>query len=465
MSDRAARPLRALVSAFEPLRSSDPALFVVYVLKLLESVAYFAIYNVLVVYLSEDLAYGDVAAGSIAGAWLMVNAVVMLASGFIADSIGIRRALLLGAASCFVGRSLLAFGDGATLALAGLFLSSWGVGSMIPTMTAAVRRFAAPRAVPLAFGIFYAVLNVGAFLGPLAIAWLRHRVTRPMILALPLLGPTRMTSSQMLFAIGALATGVALVLTHFGIRSTPHDRLDESAGPTDAVRSPISTFLEVINERTFFRFLGFVTLLVFVRLIFQHAHLTWPKYTLREFDPNFPFAAYWSIDPLLVIVLTPVASALVRRTSAFSSIVVGGAISGFSVMFMALSTTVEASVAFIVTLALGEVLWGPRLYEYAATIAPKGRSASYMGLSQLPMFVAKPFAGFLSGVMLAHYCPAEGARSSRTMWLIIALSTLVGPILIVVLRRFIESKPIGSAGEGEGEPPGEKLGDARARQS
>ena len=55
----------------------------------------------------------------------------------------------------------------------------------------------------------------------------------------------------------------------------------------------------------------------------------------------------------------------------------------------------------MVMLSVGEALWSPRLYEYAATIAPKGQEASYMALSSLPLFGAKLMVGITSGTMLA----------------------------------------------------------------
>jgi hypothetical protein len=44
----------------------------------------------------------------------------------------------------------------------------------------------------------------------------------------------------------------------------------------------------------------------------------------------------------------------------------------------------------------------------------------------------------MSGFLLAKYCPPQGARQSWIMWLIIGLTTLVGPILIVDPRKTIE---------------------------
>jgi len=249
------------------------------------------------------------------------------------------------------------------------------------------------------------------------------------------LGP--LTSSQAIFVIATLATACcAFVLVFFREGTAPA----ESAPVKVGKQNPLKVLIEVTRESAFWRFMLFVTLLVFVRLIFQHAHLTWPKYTQREFGADFAFAAWWSINPALIIVFTPIATALTRRGSPFFWILVGSTITSVSVFFMAISTSLVASVLFIVTLSIGEMLWSPRLYEYTAAIAPKGRESTYMGLSDIPRFLAKPAVGFMSGWMLATYCPLEGARRSELMWGLIGALTLAGPVAILFLRKVIEGR-------------------------
>ncbi|MRG93079.1 hypothetical protein [Polyangium spumosum] len=79
----------------------------------------------------------------------------------------------------------------------------------------------------------------------------------------------------------------------------------------------------------------------------------------------------------MIIFLTPVATALTRKVPPYPVIAIGATISAVSVFALAFSTTVAASVVFIVLLSIGEALWSPRLYEYTATIAPPGREANY----------------------------------------------------------------------------------------
>ena len=446
----------ALRQDVRALGGSPRELWILFGVKFLESVAYFALTNLLVLYLSEDLHYGDVEAGDIYGTWTTAISVMTFFAGIVADAIGIRTALTVSVASCLLGRIVLGLTTDRTLVLVGLAVSAWGTASMLPTMIAAVRRYTGKDTVAFGYSFFYVVMNVGAVVAPITIGALRRFFPRPVALRLPLLGSVHWSSSQLMFLVAAGATLLAMVLVTT-LRKDADVPTAVAAEPAPARQNPLKLVAQMGRERAFWGFMLFVTLLVFVKLIFQHAHQTWPKYTLREFGSTFDFAWYWSINPFMVMVFTAPMTALTRRYSAFWCIVVGACVTAASVFFMAASTSVWASVAFIITLSIGEMLWSPRLYEYTATIAPKGREASYMGLSSLPLFFAKMQVALMSGRLLAAYCPETGERSSRTMWLVIGLITLVGPLLIVALRKVIEPRreaaPADATGADASAPP------------
>jgi dipeptide/tripeptide permease len=418
------------LSVAESLRALGRApreLWIVYAMKLCESVAYFAIYSVLVLFLSDDLGYSDLEAGGLAGTWLTVVSLVVFVSGFVSDTLGVRRALFLAAVSCVVGRGLLAFGGDRAWVLAGLTVMVWGVASMKPTMNAAVRSYTTPASVAFAFSLYYVLMNVGSMAqGPL-ISGFRSAFPHG-----TLLGGLAFSSSELVFLVAFGASVVNLGLS-FLLRDPPV--------PATPPAHPLQAAREVLAEPAFWRFLAFVGLLTMVRLVFQHAHLTWPKYAIREFGETFPYATYWSLNPAMIVVLTPLATAVTRRWPVYPTIVAGALLSSVSIFAMALSTSVAASVVFIVVLSLGEAIWSPRLYEYTATIAPRGRESSYMGLSEVPLFVAKPIAGFLSGWLLQTYCPADGPRSSTTMWWLVGGMTIAAPAAMVFLRSRLEAKP------------------------
>ena len=89
---------------------------------------------------------------------------------------------------------------------------------------------------------------------------------------------------------------------------------------------------------------------------------------------------------------------------------------------------------YLIVFSIGEAFYSPRVYEYAAAIAPKGQEASYGSLAYLPFLVGKLLVG-TGGWMLAAFCPEHGPRHSGTMWLIFALAASVAPIGLIVFRR------------------------------
>ena len=98
---------------------------------------------------------------------------------------------------------------------------------------------------------------------------------------------------------------------------------------------------------------------------------------------------------------------------------------------------------FVVFLSIGEAFYAPRVYEYAAAIAPKGQEASYSALSYIPFLLAKLIVGTVSGSLLARYCPEIGVRRSGMMWLIVGLIATVAPVGLIALRGVIRMKEAG----------------------
>jgi MFS family permease len=92
---------------------------------------------------------------------------------------------------------------------------------------------------------------------------------------------------------------------------------------------------------------------------------------------------------------------------------------------------------FVVLLSFGEAFYSPRVYEYAAAIAPKGQEASYGALSYVPFLLAKILIGTFSGALLTRYCPETGPRHSSTLWLAVSMTACIAPIGLILFRRYI----------------------------
>ena len=107
--------------------------------------------------------------------------------------------------------------------------------------------------------------------------------------------------------------------------------------------------------------------------------------------------------------------------------------------------------AQITVFAFGELLFSPRFTEYTAVVAPKDKVASYMSLSALPMFIAKPINGFIGGALVASFS-YEGIRpkidsgnvsygdSPEFMWMLYFLAALVSPLAIWGMKKIINAE-------------------------
>src|SRR5262249_7201731 len=94
------------------------------------------------------------------------------------------------------------------------------------------------------------------------------------------------------------------------------------------------------------------------------------------------------------------------------------------------------SAIYLTIFSIGEAFYSPRVYEYAAAIAPKGQEASYGSLAYLPFLVGKLLVG-TGGWLLAAFCPVQGPRHPGQMWFIFALAASVAPVGLIVFRRYI----------------------------
>jgi dipeptide/tripeptide permease len=240
----------------------------------------------------------------------------------------------------------------------------------------------------------------------------------------------------------------------------------------EALQDTARIFVDVCKQSTFHRFLIFLTLIAFVRLVFYHMHFTFPKYGIRELGEGAPVGNLWGVlNPITIVILAPIVGALSHKVSSYKMISWGTSISALPVLLLAMPRQIFQPLAdswfghlightwlhvegaidplyvsitlFVFIFSIGEAIWSPRLYEYTASIAPKGQAGSYMALSLLPYFLAKLIVGLMSGRLLEAYCPATGPRHSETLWLIIGAMAIVCPVGIITLRKYIRSREEG----------------------
>jgi MFS family permease len=467
-------------------------LWLVFALKLLGILAYGVMNSTLVLWLSSDLHYPDAKAGYIVAVWSTLMTLFTVFVGSFTDAIGIRRAFLLGISICICSRTVMTFVTGPGALAAGLFPLAMGEALLGPVMVAAIQRFSTTAQRSLSFSIFYAMMNAGYFVSNFLFDLVRKTLGEYGSWTVPVAG-AHLSTYRTLFLVSTLLTLPNLLIVWLwlrpgvevsdeGVTITPvqstrgHESFLKAlwANTRKVLSDSFRIFAGLWGQSGFYKFLVFLTFASFVRLIFFHMFYTYPKFGIRELGQGAPIGRLWAINSISIIILVPIVGALTQKVSAYRMVVTGSFITASSVFLMAMPPRwFEPVVAgplgwlvghaylglpgevhpyyvmiflYVLLLSLGESIYSPRLYEYAAAIAPKGQEGSYMALSYLPFFFAKLGVGLFSGVLLAHYCPETGPRNSQMLWLIIGLTTMVAPVGLLLLRPFIQVREAGRSG-------------------
>ena len=455
--------LRGFIAKFTVLKGAQRELWLTFLIKFLIYTAYSITNKTMVLWLSKDLGFSDQAAGALVGwVWAPAMTVFTLLAGSLTDAIGLRRTFFIGVAICTFARTVMVGTTVPWLALAcGVLPLAVGEALGTPVLLAATRVYSTTQQRSIAFSIIYSIMNVGYLVAGVVFDFVRKSDFHPSFFGF---APT---PHQQLFMV-SLALEIVLFPTIYFLRSRQErERQAQStmlATVRESATETIDLFKRLLGQSAFFRLLVFFLLIGFLKAIFLQMDYVFPKFGDRELGLNAPVGKIAGINSIIIIFLAPVVGALTQKFSAYRMVVFGGAICAAGVFIMALPTSWFAPLAngafgdwlghgylrlhgaihpyyvmsalYLTVFSIGEAFYSPRVYEYAAAIAPPGQEASYGSLAYLPFLVGKLLVG-TSGWLLAAFCPETGTRHSGTMWLIFACAASVAPLGLLLFRSYI----------------------------
>jgi MFS family permease len=473
--DVGARGLAGFIGKFTVLRGASRELWLTFLIKFLIYTAYSVTNKTMVLWLSKDLGFSDQAAGALVGwVWAPAMTVFTLLAGSLTDAIGLRRTFFLGVAICTVARTVMVTTTNAPLALVcGVLPLAVGEALGTPVLLAATRCYSTVKQRSMAFSIIYVIMNVGYLAAGYLFDYIRSLDARFTLFGF------EPTTHQQLFMVSLAFEIIIFPAIYFLRRDEQRGRRRSSSSSllggiaTTARQSATETiqlFKRLFGQSAFARILVFFLLIGFLKAIFLQVDYVFPKFGDRELGLHAPVGKLANINGWIIIFLVPVVGAVTQRITSYRMVVIGGAICAAGVFIMALPTdwflTAAASgpgqwlghsylgvkgnihpyyvmaALYLAVFSVGESFYSPRVYEYAAAIAPKGQEASYSSLAYIPFLVGKLLVG-TSGWILAAFCPAEGPRRSGIMWLIFALAASVAPLGLIVFRRYIRVQEAG----------------------
>lgn len=424
-----------LLDSLRVLFGASRAFWLVNLVNFVDGIAYFGILTLLTRYLGADLHFTDESAGLAVSWFTGLVTITMLVGGFVSDRIGVRRALTLSLVLLLAGRAMLSGAGhlgGQLTAWLALVLMAVGSGVIQPALYAGVKDYTDARTATIGYSLLYSIMNLGIVAENFLSPYLR---TSDLFLniggrAIHGLG---LGISGVFWTCTALTAVVLLIhLALFTAALQPLPPVEEErpeGEPAPAVRSP---FLDP-------RFMFFIFILLPVRTLFAHQWLTIPDYVFRCFPEavNSKFEWISGLNPLIIVFFVPTIASLTRKAKVLDMMLVGTTLSAVTTFILVPSPELGRLLTYVALFSLGEAVWSSRFLEYVADLAPPGKVGSYMGLANIPWFLAKFTTGLYSGMMLNRFIPAAGPRDPGTLWLIYGCIACVTPVGLLLARKWL----------------------------
>ncbi len=387
------------------LRTLPRTFWIANLMELFERGAYYGMNAVLAVYLVDVLGFRQQAVGLLQGFVYALTYILPIVGGALADRLGYRKMLLVSFSLLTIG--YFAAGNFTSYGLIFLFLLLMATGSGLfkPIITGTVARTTTEENSGFGFGVYYWSINLGAFLAPFFISWIKGFDWR--------------------YVFFSSAAWCFLMLLPAAFLYKDPDR-PKSTKPLSQVMK--EALLVLSNSR-------FMLLIVvyscFWILYFQmFGSVLW---YLRDFIYRVPVDQFMQKVPFLkpfkfdaefvtiinagtIVLLVVLISRIVKNMKAFPVMAAGIIIGAGGFLILAFTRSAWMFIAGIAVFSLGEMTAHPKYYSYVGMVAPQEQKAVYMGYAFLYGVFGSLIGSNLGAVLyekiLLPVVPPEGAVSS-----------------------------------------------------
>ncbi|MDH8702180.1 dipeptide/tripeptide permease [Dysgonomonadaceae bacterium PH5-43] len=471
------------------IKGFTQAFWVANTVELLERLAYYAVFIVLTIYLSNIWGFSDIEAGIISGIFSALLYLLPTFSGAYADKIGFRSAIILAFSLLTIGYAGLGilptllesaglvsygFGDGTGSAFSeylkntsfvtydtetvfsGLEKSSlrWTIapvlllivigGSFIKAViSGTVARETSESNRARGYAVFYMMVNIGAFTGKTVVDPLRKA-----------LGDSGLVYLNYFSAFMTLA---ALIAVYFFYKSV------QTQGRGKSFKEIWQALIKVCCNG---KLIALIIIVSGFWVVQQQLYASMPKYVLRMVGEGASPGWYANVNPFIVFLCVNLVTSFMRNKKAITSMTIGMFIIPLSALIMSMGNVIGDSyilglhpVAFmmiigIVFQALAECFISPRFLEYFSLQSPKGEEGLYLGFSHLHSFLSSIIAFIAGGALLEKFCPDPknfiGGRESleytaatehaHYLWYVFVGIGIVSAVALVIYNKVVSRK-------------------------
>ncbi|RLD90371.1 MAG: MFS transporter [Bacteroidetes bacterium] len=384
-------------------KSFPKTFWVANTLELFERWAWYGLFAVLALYLTKStdegaLGFTQIQKGNIMGTVTGILYLLPLITGAIADKVGYKKVLIIAFIILSSSYLFMGFVTSYFAVFAAFLLVALGAALFKPIVSATIAKTTDDGNSSIGFGLFYMIVNIGGFIGPVFSSKLREAY-----------------GWRIVFFMAASAILVNLVLVILFYKEPYREKTTDALGV--AIKK---SFVNIWTALKDMKLLLFLIIMVGFWTMFNQLFYTLPNFIDQWVDTTFVYNAIASLSPGLAAAIgTPkgtiapemmitldagsiiffqiLVSALVMKLRPINGIITGILVNAIGIGLAFSQHNGIFVVVGIFIFALGEMASSPKFTEYIGKIAPRNKEALYMGTSFLPVAAGNYITGFLSG--------------------------------------------------------------------
>jgi POT family proton-dependent oligopeptide transporter len=413
---------------FQEIRTGfERPFWVANISELFERLSYYAAFASLARYLNETLHFPVKSVGTLTGLFGALVWILAIIGGTVADRLGFRRALSLAylilSGSYFLLGSLGAPWLGPVrdhvpllgLVIVVLMLPALGVALVKPCVVGTTARASKDNVRSIGYSIYYTLVNIGGFAGPLVASWVHHHM-----------------SVENVFRVAAFS----VFLMFFGVLIFFKEPRQSGETQAASFGEVARNFLTVLSNP---RFLLFLVIFSGYWIVYWQEFIILPLYVSKYINSSADTEKMLATGPFLVITLTVLINTLMRKVASFRAVTLGTLISSLAWILLIIHPSVAMAYGTLAVVALGEIIQSPKYYEYISRLAPPGQQGTYMGFAFLPIGIGSLVGGPVGGLLL-HYFGEVQKQPQRIWWVVTAVGLLTA-LLLWIYDRTLGAAP------------------------
>lgn len=405
-------------------------------IEVLERFAYYGIYMGFGIYMTTVLKYDATQLGTVQSMFLFFSYVIPVISGTFADRFGFKKVLIVSYLAYLPSILLLII----TKSFSGILLTMLSIalaaGIFKPLISGTVRAVTDKTNKTLGFGVFYAMVNIGASFGPIVA------------------GKLRTISWNYAFLTAAIGIALMLLITIFFYKE-PERQIE---GVT--LKKKFNDMLIALSDVKFVIFLALIGLFFWLPLwaffnlcpLYVDTNLDTARLYLNVKSVfGTPIANFFSHAEengtrrilgetishtgYIIMIFQVFVSRIAEKFKALPTFSFGLFIGAWGFLVIGLAKISAPAWVFlgIFLFAIGEMTSSPRIQEYITWIAPKEKAGLYMGSN----FLSIAMGGALSGLIYTTsvYGKFKEMNHPEYVWFVLAVHYILGVMLLFAFTK------------------------------